>query len=359
MVCTLVFLTPSGGLIAVVAAIPLGAVALAARRERQGRELLQLPAPPPASRLPRVLGLVAVFALLGLAAMQPALRTTTAKRVRTDAQAYFIFDTSGSMDASKGPATLTRLQRAKRIAITLRNAIGNVPAGVATVTDRLVPNLLTGLNADPATFDSTVLKAVQIESPPPTATASVATQLQAIGDVATQNFFPATATRRLAVVLTDGETKGVNEAQLAHELARGSGVRLILIHVSAPGELVYGPNGPVTGYHPIPGSSAKLDQIAAAAGGKVFSEGSLGGAIGAEKAALGSGPTVAVGVSEHTRTLAPYLALAALIPLLFLLRPGSLFGRPGGGRRLPSLEDGLIRRSQRRGKLAGAEPSSL
>ena len=82
MLGTLVFLTPAGGLAALALVIPLAALVLVSQREQRGRKLLGLSAPPPTRQLPRVLALVAVPALLGLAATQPALRSTTKQRVR-------------------------------------------------------------------------------------------------------------------------------------------------------------------------------------------------------------------------------------------------------------------------------------
>src|SRR5262249_9356879 len=159
------------------------ALSLASRRERRGRELVGLPAPPPARRLPRAVAVAAVPALLGLAATQPALQSTAHARVRTDAQALFVLDVSRSMLASSGRTGRTRLARAKADALAIRSAIPEVPAGVATLTDRVVPNLLPV--ADGAVFDDTVKRAVEIEEPPPSSSDVVATSLAALGAVGT------------------------------------------------------------------------------------------------------------------------------------------------------------------------------
>ena len=47
----------------------------------------------------------------------------------------------------------------------MRDALPGIPAGVATLTDRLLPDLLP--NPDPSVFAQTVNQAVQIEEPPP------------------------------------------------------------------------------------------------------------------------------------------------------------------------------------------------
>ncbi len=323
MLGALVLLTPTGGIAALALVIPLAALALVAQREQRGRKLLGLAAPPPTKQLPRVLALVAIPALLGLAATQPALRSTTKQRVRTDAQAYFILDTSRSMLARKAPGDPTRLARARADAIRMRNALPEIPAGIATLTDRLLPNLLP--NPDPSVFTQTIEQAVQIEQPPPASSNIKATTFTVpLEYLATQNYFPATIHNRLAVILTDGESNPVDDGAVARALATGPGIKVVFVHVWKPGEAVYDGNSPEQGYHEDPNSGQILQTLAAALdNGKSFDESSLGSAIRAMKADLGtSGPTVLQGSVERTRTLAPYVALAALLPLLLIvLRP--------------------------------------
>ena len=320
MAGALVLLTPLGSLVALAALVSLAGLAVAARRERRARDILRLPPPPPARRLPRVLGLVAVSGLLGLAATQPAWRTTDHAHVRTDAQALFVIDVSRSMRAARGPSQPTRLARAKSEAITLREAIPEVPSGVATLTDRVLPDLLP--SPDRALFRSTVEQAVSIESPPPGTTAVLATSLQAIGAVGTQNFFPPTATHRLVVVLTDGESTPVDPQQVARMLAAGPGVRIVLVHVWASGEQVSTGGRAETAYREDPQSGRTLESLAQAAGGSAFGERELGAAARAAVSALGSGPTDVEGTTQHVRALAPYAAAAAILPLLLLIGPG-------------------------------------
>lgn len=329
MVASLVLLTPAGGLAALALVIPLAALAVVARREQAGRRLLGLASPPPARRLLRLLALVAIPVLLGVAAMQPALRSTTKQRVRTDAQAYFVLDISRSMLAKKAPNDPTRLARARKYAIEMRNALPEIPAGIATMTDRVLPDLLP--DPDSSVFAQTINEAVQIEAPPPASSNIKATsfcrsvdQGCTLGNLATQNFFPATIHDRLAVVLTDGETNPVDDGLLARQLGTGPGVKVIFVHVWQPGEAVYDRNTPEQGYHEDPNSGQILNTLASSLdNGRSFSESSIGSAINAMKADIGTtGPTVLQGRVERTRSLAPYVALAALLPLLLIvLRP--------------------------------------
>jgi hypothetical protein len=259
MLASLVFLTPAGGLAALALVIPLAAVALVTRRERAGRKLLGLASPPPAKQLPRVLALVAIPVLLGIAATQPALRSTAKQRVRTDAQAYFVLDTSRSMLAKKAPGDPTRLAQARKDAIEMRDALPEIPSGIATLTDRVLPSLLP--DADPSVFAQTINQAVQIEAPPPASSNIKATSFCqnindgcSLGNLGTQNFFPATIHNRLAVILTDGESNPVDNALLARQLATGPGIKVIFVHVWQPGEAVYDGNSPEQGYHEDPNS---------------------------------------------------------------------------------------------------------
>lgn len=333
MVASLVFLTPLGGLVSLALAIPLAGLALASRRERQARALLRLEPPPPVSQVRRTLALVAVPVLLGLAATQPALRSTKSAHVRTDAQAFFVLDISRSMMASRTPDTPTRLARAKQDALTLRDAIPQVPAGIATLTDRVLPNLFP--NPDRNVFAQTLGLAVGIEKPPPVSSNVLATSLGALGSLGTQNFFDPSAKRRLVVVLTDGESGAFDPAKVAHDLAAGPGTRLVLVQIWSADETVYDANGQAeTGYHTHPESVQAIESLASAAGGHAFAQNSIGGAIRAAQAALGSGPTKIQGRTERTQTLAPYVALLALLPLLLILRRSVRGGLGSALRRL-------------------------
>ena len=318
MVGTLVFLTPSGGLAILALALPLAGLAFAARREHHAREILGLRPPPPVRQAGRAVALAAVPLLLGLAATQPALRSTQNARIRTDAQAFFVLDISRSMLASAGRRSPTRLARARQDALTLRDAVPEVPAGIATMTDRVVPDLFP--NPDRNVFVQTLTHAVGIEEPPPVSSNVLATSLDSLGSLGTQNFFDPGAKRRVVVVLTDGEGVAFDPASVARQLAAGPGVHLVLIHVWSANERVYDASGSFEqGYHTHPESAQAIASLAAAAGGRWFGGNAVGAAAQAVREAAGSGPTRVQGRTERTRTLAPYVALLALLPLLLVL----------------------------------------
>jgi hypothetical protein len=249
----------------------------------------------------------------------------------------FVIDVSRSMLAAGSPSGPNRLARAERDAIALRAAIADVPSGVATMTDRVLPSLLP--DADVGVFDQTVEHALAIDAPPPAQQNVVATSLAALGALGTQNYFTAQAKTRLAVVLTDAESRPFDPRRVAAQLATSPGVRVVLVHVWKTGEAVYAAGRPEAGYRGDPASGAALASLAAAAGGSAYAENQLAAAAHAERVALGAGPTKREGKTTRTHTLAPWFALGSLLPLMLVVRrPHPPRRRRGAAGREP--EDG-------------------
>lgn len=311
------FLTPLGGLVAVAALLPLAAALASRARAEVVRRRLQLPPPERTTELRPLLAATAV-ALLGLAAAQPALTHASHPRSRTDVQAVFVLDTSRSMAASSSPTSPTRLDRAAAAAITLRDAIPDVPAGVLTLTDRVLPDLLPV--ADVGGFDGVVKRAVRIESPPPQATSVRATSYSALGQIASGDVFPPSATRRVIVLLTDGESGPVGTSELARSLA---GYRFEAVRFWASDESVYDPDGRAeAAYRPDPSGRTVLADLASSLGGKSFEQSQLKAATRYLRLLVGSGSTVAgAATAEHRYPLGAYAALLALVVLLAFLVP--------------------------------------
>jgi hypothetical protein len=318
MVASLTFLSPWAALVAVAAVLPLTSFALGRRRLASVRRALRLGAPRGGGDLLVAFCLAAVCGLLGLAAAQPALERSTSRRVRSDAQAYVVIDTSRSMLAAAGPNGRTRLRRAKAEAVALRAALSDVSTGVGTLTDRVLPNLLP--SADEAAFDRTVARAIDIQQPPPIQDEIRATTLGALAGVARNGTFAPSARKRVLVVVTDGESRPYDIAELSQALARRPGTALVVIHVWGRGEAIFRPSGAREGgYRPDPASRAQLEALARATGGAVFSEGSTAAAAAHVRSVLGAGPTEPAGRTTRVQTLAPYIALLALLPLGIVL----------------------------------------
>ena len=311
------FLTSLCGLVALAALLPLAAAFASRARAEAVRRRLRLPAPERTTELRPLLAAAAV-ALLGLAAAQPALTRASHPRSRTDVQAVFVLDTSRSMAASSSPASPTRLDRAAAAAIALRNAIPDVPAGVLTLTDRVLPDLLPV--PDRAGFDAVVNRSVQIESPPPESTSVRATSYAALAQIASGNVFPPAATKRIVVLLTDGESAPVGTGELARAL---DGYRFEAVRFWASDESVYRPDGtPEAAYRPDPGGRAVLADLAASLGGRSFEQSRLREATRYLRSLAGTGRTVAGATTEeHRYPLGPYAALLALVALLAFFAP--------------------------------------
>jgi len=314
------FLTPLGGLAALAVLLPLGAAAHGRTRAAVLARALGLEPPPRWSLGARSAAAAAAVLLLGLAATQPAISDETLVRTRTDVAVLFVLDTSRSMAASLTPTSPTRLARALKAAVALRAAIPEVPAGVATFTDRVLPDMLPV--PDVAGFDAVLQRAVTIEDPPPATQAVIATSYAALDDIATGNYFEPRVTRRVIVLLTDGESNPFDPGALGRKLGVQEGYRFLAIRFWNANEAVFDANGrPEPGYHPDPTGRALLAQLAAALGGRSFEESETGTAASYLRQIVGRGPTALARLVRGQRALAPYVAVLALALLLVGVLP--------------------------------------
>jgi Mg-chelatase subunit ChlD len=323
---TVTFLTPRAAYLAALAAIPLGAYAVGVTRVDRARRILGLPPPESRSRFAHAALLCAVVLLLVVAAMQPAVRRHTSLRERTDAQAFVVLDTSRSMLASPSPNAPTRLASAKRVAQSLALRLHGIPLGVATFTDRVLPDLFP--TSDPAVFDS-VVESVRADGPPPRDVNTVATTFDALTAVASQGFFPASVRRRAVVLVTDGESRGFDPQGLAAELS-AQGIALAVVRVGSGRDRVRRADGaPEANYRPDPtGARVAVARLRQAAGAGADP-------VPVVERALGTGPTRVIGVEPRSRTLSPLFALLALVPLA-----AALGISPGWLRRVTSRQVG-------------------
>ena len=308
--------TPLGLLFALTALLPLAVFALRLRRMGTTRRALGLEQPPLRSHLSLVLALAAVPALLGLAAAQPVVETTKTVRQRTDVQAFVVLDVSRSMLASSGPGEPTRLDRAKNLALTLREQLPEVPFGVASLTDRVLPHLFP--TSDVRVFDATLERAVRAENPPPAVYATVATKLGSLREIPEQSYFPPSAKKRVVVVLTDGESE-MPEGDLAAAFEREPRIRTVFVPVWGADEAIYETGVAEGGYSPDPRGEAIMGRAAELVGGTVVGEHDPQALVSAIREAVGTGETVARSESSGRLALMPWVTLIALLPLVFLL----------------------------------------
>lgn len=331
MLGALVLLSPWGALVSVVAIVPVLAVALAAGRSARAARALGLAAPSP---WPAALaaGLAAAgVALLGLAAAQPALETTQRRSIRGESQVLFVVDVSRSMLASSAAGAPTRLDRAQEVVRRLRAEVGDVPAGIAGMTDRVLPYLFP--TVDPAAFDLTLRSSVLPDAPPPGEQNTVATTFDALSQLVGTGYFAPGAKQRACVLVTDGETRsgadaadgfvvetGTAFASVGADLGGERGCRLLVVRVGGPGDRIRLPGGRIEGqYRPDAAAPGTVRALADASDGWAFSGGELAEAGSALRSVVSTGPTTAVEAGRTLHRLAPWLALAGALALVVLV----------------------------------------
>jgi hypothetical protein len=311
------FLTPLAALFALAAALPLAAFLAVERRSGRIRRVLSLPPPRRRTVLPVAIALTLLTSLVAVAAAQPVVVRAKLVGERADAQAFFLFDTSGSMRASAGPGKPSRLARAKAIALRLQEHLLDVPVGIASMTDRSLPNLMP--TTDAALFRRTLTQSVAVDNPPPSQLYhGRATTFEALIPLVESHFYAQGVQRRLLVVFTDGESSKISP-YLNITLQRR--VTPVFVHVWADGERIYGPGGkPDPKYVSDPGSASALDRLAVLTGGRhSFSEHDGGKVARVAREAVGFAGT-RTHIDAYARVaLAQWFVLAGIVPLAFLL----------------------------------------
>jgi hypothetical protein len=310
------FLTPLASLVALVVVLPLSAYALLEVRSRRVLRRLMLEPPALRSRLGVPAAIAALAGLLGIAAAQPVISGTRTRVGRADAEVYLLFDTSRSMLARRDAGAAERLERAKRLALHLRQSIADVPVGIASLTDRMLPHLFPTLDAE--VFVTTLRDAVGIERPPPAGTEALATDYNSLADAGAYNYYEPSVRKRLLVIFSDGESRFFDEVVLGRTLRRAH-VHVLFVHVwDAREQIFLKPNTPDPAYRPDPQSRMFGQRVATAGDGEIVGEDEAS-VVGRTKAFLGSGPETKLREQRTRVSLGPYVALAALLPLSFVL----------------------------------------
>jgi VWA domain-containing protein len=311
------FLTPLATLFVLAAALPLAALMLTERRAGAIRDALDVSAPRRRTLVPVGIALVVLTSLVAAAAAQPVVVRRSLVNERADAQAFFLFDTSRSMQASTGRGQPTRLERAKRMALKLRATLPDVPIGLASMTDRSLPNLMP--TTDATLFERALAQSVAVDHPPPSQPyQGRATNFQALIPLVDSHFYGREVQRRLLVVFTDGEAEPLSPIL---RLTLHRRVAPVFVHVWNPNERIYLPRGRIDpNYRADPGSAASLTELAAVAGAdRVLTEQDGKQAARDARDAVGFAGTHQR-VDAYARIpLAPWIVLAGVAPLAFLL----------------------------------------
>jgi hypothetical protein len=222
------------------------------------------------------------------------------------------------MLAATSPSAPTRLERARRAAFEVRDRLEGIPVGLASLSDRVLPHLFP--TPDRTAFAGTLIRSLGGGRPAPAGSGESGTNLTALAEIPTQNFFSPSVRRRVAVVITDAESAPLETAVLDRSFRAQPRTALVLLRLGGAGETVWDARGRAeAGYTWDPSAPFLARQTAASAGGRV-----AGDADEAAALALGvlgrTGATEARPGQERRTALAPYAVLLAAAPLGLLVR---------------------------------------
>ena len=311
------FLTPIAALFAVLALVPLTVFLGRRRRAQTVRAALRLEATPGRSWVILAVALAAVPVLVGIAAAQPVVTSARTVPERSDAEVFVVVDTSRSMLASAASGEPTRFDRARDEVLALQEELPDIPVGIASFTDRVLPHLFP--TVDQRVFRETMSESVGIERPPPsTSFGTNVTTLDALGVVPTLNFFTPRVKKRALVVFTDGDSQPVSSV-LSTDFSRRPRIDVTFVHMGNVRDRIYASGVAEAGYVQDPTSGSTLTAAVKATNGRLVEEGNVGEVSAAVREALGSGPTATRRIEGSRRALMPFVALLAAIPLGFVL----------------------------------------
>ena len=315
---SLTILTPLGALLALGLVAPLVALVRARRKAGGVRGALGVEQPRRRAVAVPLSALVVGGALMGVATAQPVFEWTSDRRVRTDAEAFVVLDVSRSMLAQPDLDAPKRIERAKAAATTIRASLPDIPVGIVSLTDRVLPHLFP--SSDQEVFQATLERSLGIEQPPPRSSLETsATSFNALATLRGLRYFTPKSTARLAIVLTDGESQPVANARLGGLFQRDPAINVVFIQFWDEDEKVFSRGVPEPQYRADPSARAMLDRLAASTKGAVYTEQQIGSATSKARELLGDGPSAVEGRQAGELALAPYLAAAALLPFGLLL----------------------------------------
>lgn len=317
------FATPLAALIALAVLLPLTGWLKVSRRATRVRASLGLPELSRGRRLAPVVAVIALAGLLGVAAAQPAYQTGAPLHVRTDSQVFIVIDSSRSMLARAKLGSPSRIDRAKATAARVERSLRDVPVGIATITNRVLPHLFP--TTDSVVFQATLADAVGVDKPPPGSSAfstrrsRTASTLDSLTQLASRRFYAPGTRHRVAIVLTDGESRPISASSVARSL-QNAHIKTMYVQFWGSKDQVFTKGKPETHYRPNPKAQAILERLGEITGGAVYREGDTEAVAQDVHRVLGTGPTT-VSTRERAQpvVLAPYVAGIAFLPLALLL----------------------------------------
>jgi hypothetical protein len=288
------------------------------RRGARARAALGLASPLRRSTVLALAAIVLLAALVGVASAQPVVVGSHPRLVRTDAEVYFVFDITRSMLASPGPREANRLARARTFARRVRDDLPDVPSGIASFTNRLVPHIFP--TSSLGLFSSGLDRSLAVERPAPDRSEqALVTAFDSLAPLQTNNFFSPAAESRVAVVLTDGESQPVSPATL-QALRSTPRVDLLLVRFWSPGERIFRPRIALDrDYRPDPGSTATFAAFADSLDAHVYGEGDESAVAREVRRLVGRGEPAVVGREASETPLSAWILAAGIVPLGYLL----------------------------------------
>ena len=191
--------------------------------------------------------------------------------------------------------------------------------GIASMTSGVLPHLFP--TTDRRVFIATSEDSIDIERPPPSYSQTLATSIEGLGDVPTKNYFTPAAKKRVLVVLSDGESRPLDNPDAFDEaFDRKPFIETIFVRLWDQDERIYLTGVAEVGYEPDVASEEQLRQMADLIDGRVIPENEAGSLADMVAEAVGSGPTTAREHEGRRRALMPWITLAAVLPLGFVLR---------------------------------------
>ena len=190
----------------------------------------------------------------------------------------------------------------------------DVPSGVATMTDRVLPNIFP--TGDEQFFTAALAETVGVERPPPKGFEDRATTFASLDTLAGDNFFSDGIKHRLVVLLTDGETSPYFAGDLRESVRPPPRTNFVIVRVGGPTAHL-STRSSTAATVPIqvrPETASPL-----AWWRRCSYNAGQAAATQTAKRLLGTGPLAGVGHGLRAIALAPWLALASLLPLLWLL----------------------------------------
>lgn len=319
---TITFAAPLVALAGLAGAVPIAMALLRERRAAALRAELDLAPPPLRTRVARPAALACAFALLGLAAARPSVRTDGQRLVRSDAQLFVVIDNSRSMLAAPSAHGAPRYRRALEFAQRLRDALPQLAAGIGSLNNRLLPYLFP--TADPRAFDAVLADAYGILRPPPAPDVDHwVTTFDQLARPGLRELFSPNVGKRLLVVLTDGEIRPFDTRGVLRSVRR-QGVTPIVVRFWHPNERIFRPDGKPESYHATRPNELR---VLRGAGWPAYPESSFRAVVDAVRRVVGPGRLEEAGVEQGRTSIAVVFVAVAVSLLALVVVPGTMTRR--------------------------------